>query len=44
VRRGVNISIWAVIVILTISTAAWVVWASRQPRTNSIWDFGAREK
>ena len=36
-RRSWNILIWAVIAMLVVGTAAWMVWAGHQPRLESIW-------
>ena len=36
--RGLNILMWAIIVIVTIATVIFCIWASAQPRTHSIWD------
>lgn len=35
--KWLNILVWTLIGMLVIGTAAWTVWAGRQPRTHSIW-------
>jgi len=36
-RSLTNILVWIVMAILAGGTAAWVVWASRQPEVPSMW-------
>ena len=36
-RRGLNILMWGIIAIFTIATVIFCIWASKQPRTHSIW-------
>jgi hypothetical protein len=36
-RRSLNILLWAVILLLFVGTGIWMVWASQQARTHSIW-------
>jgi len=36
-RKILNILAWVVIVLLFIGTVVWMIWASHQPATHSIW-------
>ncbi len=36
-RNKMNIVIWIFIGLLFVATAAWTVWAGRQPHSHSIW-------
>lgn len=36
-RKSLNILAWIVIGLLWVATAIWTIWASHQPRTESIW-------
>jgi hypothetical protein len=36
-RSSANVLAWVLLAILAGATAAWVVWAARQPEVPSIW-------